>query len=73
MKPQFNADRISEPYFLLFQHLTCIDGKKRRVVILKNCNSNTRKAHILAGIEAKLIDINKAPRILICDVKMIEN
>jgi hypothetical protein len=45
----------------------------RLAAILKNCDLNTRKAHILAGIEAKLIDINKATRILICEVKMIEN
>jgi len=40
---------------------------------LKKCNLNTRKAHILAGIEAKLIALNKAAKILICEVKMIEN
>ena len=42
-------------------------------VIFKSCDSNTRKAHILAGIAAKLIDINKPTRRLIYTVKMLEN
>lgn len=42
-------------------------------VIFKSCDSNTRKAHILAGIAAKLIDINKLTIRLIYTVKMLEN
>jgi hypothetical protein len=34
---------------------------------------NRRKAHILAGIGDKLVDINKLTRRLIYGVKMIEN
>jgi hypothetical protein len=47
--------------------------KKLGWLNLSNCNLNRRKAHILAGIEDKLIDINKRIKILIYAVKMIEN
>ncbi len=70
MKLQFkmDPDKVSQASNIsfLFQYLMLLIGKVRLAVILKNCNSNTRKAHILAGIEEKLIVINKARRILIC-------
>jgi hypothetical protein len=42
-------------------------------VKLCNCNLTRRKARILAGIEDKLIDINRYIKILIYEAKMIEN
>lgn len=48
-------------------------GKRGLARMIKNYDLNRRKAHILAGIEDKLIDINKRIKILIYAVKMIEN
>ena len=48
-------------------------GKRGLARMMKNYDLNRRKAHILAGIEYKLIVINKQTRILIYEVKMLEN